>query len=108
MQDVNAGDKPSYSSKELHEKVMSAHRLQHSRSQKNLNGRLSDEEVDRYCIMDEESGSLLHQAVMRFALSFRSIKKIQKVSRTIADLDGSETIGKRHLLEALSYRRRAS
>lgn len=108
MQDVNAGDKPSYSSKELHEKVMSAHRLQHSRSQKNLNGRLSDEEVDRYCIMDEESGSLLHQAVMRFALSFRSIKKIQKVSRTIADLDGSERIKKRHLLEALSYRRRAS
>ena len=45
-------------------------------------------------------------AIDRFALSFRSIKKIQKVARTIADLDNSEMITKTHLLEALSYRKR--
>lgn len=42
----------------------------------------------------------------RYSLTFRSIKKIQKVSRTIADLQSSEVINKEHILEALSYRRR--
>ena len=46
------------------------------------------------------------QAISRFALSFRSIKKLRKVARTIADLEGSEIITRKHLLEALSYRRR--
>jgi len=49
---------------------------------------------------------VLDMAIDRFSLSFRAIKKIQKVSRTIADLDFSHTIGKKHILEALSYRRR--
>jgi len=108
MQDVHAEDKASFSSKELHEKVIQVHHLQRTRKQENLNGRLSDEEIDLHCIMDKEAEGVLHQAVMRFALSFRSIKKIQKVSRTIADLDQSEMIEKRHILEALSYRRRVN
>ena len=49
---------------------------------------------------------VLDMAISRFTLSFRSIKKIQKVGRTIADLDSSEVIRKSHILEALSYRRR--
>ncbi len=106
MQDVNADDKPSYSSKELHERVIAIHQVQLSRKQGTFNGRLSDEEVEKFCIMDHEATAILHQAVMRFALSFRTIKKLQKVSRTIADIEGSEQIEKSHLLEALSYRRR--
>ncbi|RLA69032.1 MAG: ATP-binding protein [Epsilonproteobacteria bacterium] len=108
MQDVKADDKASYSSKELHEKVIDVHYIQRSRKQENLNGRMSDEEIDIYCVMDESAENILRQAVMRFSLSFRSIKKIQKVSRTIADLDQSEMIEKQHILEALSYRRRAN
>jgi magnesium chelatase family protein len=57
-------------------------------------------------VLSEEAKVTLDMAIHRFTLSFRSIKKIQKVGRTIADLDGSELIEKKHILEALSYRRR--
>ena len=56
--------------------------------------------------MSEAADATLAMAIDRFKLSFRSIKKVQKVARTIADLDESSIIEKEHLLEALSYRRR--
>jgi magnesium chelatase family protein len=49
---------------------------------------------------------ILDQATQRFALSARSINKVLKVARTIADLSGSHQIEKAHILEALSYRKR--
>jgi magnesium chelatase family protein len=57
-------------------------------------------------LFDDDAKEVLEMAIDRFSLSFRSIKKIQKVSRTIADLDQSSSIKKAHILEALSYRRR--
>lgn len=106
MQNIQADDAPSYSSKELHKKVLEAHIMAKQRGQKNFNAKLNDSEIEKFCIMDEEAQSVLEMAIGRFALSFRSIKKIQKVSRTIADLDKSVTIQKLHVMEALSYRRR--
>jgi magnesium chelatase family protein len=106
MQNVKADDKPSLSSKQMHKKVVEAHIFAKNRGQKSFNAKLSDIEIDKFCVMDDEAKITLDMAVSRFSLSFRSIKKVQKVSRTIADLDGSEIIDKKHLLEALSYRRR--
>jgi len=106
MQSVSSKDKPSYSSKELHKKVVEAHIFTKNRGQNSFNAKLSDLEIEQFCILDEEAKVTLDMAIERFALSFRSIKKIQKVSRTIADLDACERIEKRHILEALSYRRR--
>jgi magnesium chelatase family protein len=106
MQSVSSDDKPSYSSKELHKKVVEAHIFAKQRGQGSFNAKISDGDIEKYCIMDEEALDILHMAVERFALSFRSIKKVQKVARTIADLDQREKIAKEHLLEALSYRRR--
>jgi predicted ATPase with chaperone activity len=48
----------------------------------------------------------LGNASEQFGLSFRSVNKVLKVSRTVADLSNSKEIKKEHLLEALSYRRR--
>ena len=73
---------------------------------KNFNGKLNDEEIEKYCIMNDEARESLENAVHRFALSFRAIKKVQKVARTIADLDQNQIIGKKDILEALSYRHR--
>ena len=56
--------------------------------------------------MNDEARESLENAVHRFALSFRAIKKVQKVARTIADLDQNQIIGKKDILEALSYRHR--
>ncbi len=106
MQSVRAEDRPSVSSEQMHETVLRVHALQRGRGQRELNGRLDDPAIDRYCRLDDESEMILKQAVQRFALSFRSIKKLQKVARTIADIEGSHAINKAHLLEALSYRRR--
>lgn len=106
MQNVSADDKGSYTSKEMHRMVVEAHIFAQKRGQKMLNAALSDQEIQKYCLFDDEANETLTKAVERFKLSFRSIKKIQKVSRTIADLDKSQKINKIHLLEALSYRRR--
>jgi len=106
MQNVSADDKASYSSKELHKMVVEAHIFAKQRGQMNLNAVISDKEMEKYCILDEDAKMTLETASRSFSLSFRSIKKVQKVARTIADLDKSQNITKVHLLEALSYRRR--
>ena len=106
MQKVSKEDKASFSSLELHKKVVQAHRFSKKRGQKSFNAKLNDEDIEKFCILDDGAKSVLDMAIDRFALSFRSIKKIQKVARSIADLDSSEVITKGHLLEALSYRKR--
>ncbi|PNV83060.1 MAG: Fis family transcriptional regulator [Sulfurimonas sp.] len=107
MQQVRSNDKVTISSKEMHSQVIDVHKRARLRGQRRFTAKLSDEEIEKYCVLDSEAKDVLERAVERFALSFRSIKKIQKVSRTIADLDASDIIGKKHLLEALSYRRRS-
>ncbi|MEA3372926.1 MAG: YifB family Mg chelatase-like AAA ATPase [Campylobacterota bacterium] len=106
MQPIDPADQASVSSKSLHSQVLETHARQKKRGQTELNGRLNDEEIERYCVMESEAKETLDQAIGRFALSFRSIKKIQKTARTIADLAGEALIQKSHLLEALSFRRR--
>lgn len=106
MQAVGIDDKSSFSSLELHKMVVKAHAFSKQRGQIEFNAKLNDAQIEQFCKLGDEAKSTLSVAVDKFTLSFRSIKKIQKVSRTIADLDASETIEKRHILEALSYRRR--
>lgn len=106
MQQVSPDDKPSFSSKEMHKKVVEAHIQAKKRGQVELNANLSDKEIEKFCSLDVDAQEILDVAVNRFRLSFRSIKKVQKVARTIADLAKSEQIEKEHLLEALSYRKR--
>jgi len=106
MQEVNMNDKKDYSSHEFKLMVNNAFKQQKMRGQKNLNGKLKENEVEKFCLLQEESNKILFSAIERFALSHRSIASIKKVARTIADLENSVTIEKKHLLEALSYRRR--
>jgi len=106
MQNISLEDKASLSSKQMHQKVIDVHHIIKKRGQEKFTAKLDDKEIEKFCVLDDEAQAVIETAVFRFALSFRSIKKIQKVSRTIADLDKSEMIEKRHILEALSYRRR--
>ena len=105
MQENEQDAKPSISSKQMQESVFSAFIAQIKRGQKHLNGKLNEKEIEEFCLLDEASQTLLLQASQRFNLSHRSIQKLKKLSRTIADLDNKESIQKSHLLEALSYRR---
>ena len=106
MQNVTTEDTASFSSKEMHKMVVEAHIFCKKRGQSEFNANLEDKDIEKFCKMEEKASQSLQIAVNRFSLTFRSIKKIQKVARTIADLDRSEEIKNKHLLEALSYRRR--
>ena len=48
--------------------------------------------------------SMLKPSMQRLSLSARAYSRILKVARTIADLEGSETVEKQHIAEAISYR----
>ena len=106
MHTVSSEDKPSVSSRLLHTKVREAFLRQKMRGQERLNGALNDAEIARFCPLDSETQSVIDQAIGRFGLSFRSVSRVLKVARTIADIEGSDDIKKTHVLEALSYRKR--
>lgn len=106
MNDSFKDNKNKVSSKELHENIIKAFIKQKQRGQKELNGKLSDEEIKKYCILDEESLNILEKARFNYQLSFRSINKVLKVARTIADLNENEIITKNDLLQSLNFRRR--
>lgn len=107
MSESNFNDESSVDSSIMHKKVLAAFETQKNRGQENLNGKLDDEEIKKFCQLDDASNDVLNQAVVNFCLSFRAINKVLKVSRTIADLNASQHIQKEHLLEALTFRRRA-
>ncbi len=106
MQEISSEDRGDITSAQMHEQVIAAFVRQKERRQPNLNGKLTEEEIEIFCILDPEAEKILDSAVSRFALTHRSIASIQKVARTIADLAGHERIEKSDLLEALSFRRR--
>ncbi len=106
MNDSSFDDKSDVDSASMHELVLKTFKMQLQRGQSCLNGKLNDDEIEKFCVLDSPSNDVLNQAVVNFSLSFRSINKVLKVSRTIADLDGSLNIQKKHLLKALNYRKR--
>ncbi|HEO98618.1 MAG: YifB family Mg chelatase-like AAA ATPase [Campylobacterales bacterium] len=106
MQEVSSEDRSDITSSQMHEAVLKAFRMQKVRGQERLNGKLSEEEIEKYCKLDSEAEKILEGAIRRFALSHRSIASIKKVGRTIADLNAHEMIERADMLEALSYRRR--
>ncbi len=106
MEEPNVEDTPSVDSKTLHQQVIEAFARQKERGQRECNAHLSEEEMERVCVLEEDAHQALQMAVHNLGLSHRSVANIKKVARTIADLDGSEKIGRPHLLEALSFRRR--
>lgn len=104
MDEITTEDKSTITSAQMHEKVKLAFLAQKRRQQSELNGKMDDSDIAKFCALDSESQKILDNAVNRFDLSQRAIKKSLKVARTIADLDESERILKSHLLESLSYR----
>jgi magnesium chelatase family protein len=60
--------------------------------------------IRTYCRIDAESETMLERAMSRLGLSARAYDRILKVSRTIADLEGTEAIQSSHVAEAVHYR----
>lgn len=68
------------------------------------NAQMNTRLVRKLCKIDEAGGSLLKKAITMLGLSARAYDRILKVSRTIADLEGSDAIRTPHLAEAIQYR----
>jgi magnesium chelatase family protein len=68
------------------------------------NAAMTPRMIRRYCRIDHESEQMLERAMTRLGLSARAYDRILKVSRTIADLEGSEKITSAHVAEAVGYR----
>jgi magnesium chelatase family protein len=60
--------------------------------------------IEEIAMPDKAGLALLHDASERLSFSARAYHRVLKVARTLADLDGSETVGRIHLAEAISYR----
>ncbi len=69
-----------------------------------ISARLSSREIQTHCVLDEGSKRLLYKTMSFSQLSARAYERILKVSRTIADLAGSESIKIERVAEAVHYR----
>ncbi len=69
-----------------------------------LNSELEGSALEKYCNVGEAEHEFLKQAVESLGLSARAYTRVLRISRTIADLQGAETIKVDHLAEAINYR----
>jgi magnesium chelatase family protein len=95
------------SSAKIKERVNNIRSLQQERykgSGISCNARLTPSMLRKFCSLSESAGRLLRNAFEGMGLSARAYDRIVKVSRTIADLDGSELILPEHVAEAVQYR----
>lgn len=102
-----ASDIPSESSAEIRTRVVRARRVQLERfSDEKMfcNAQMSPRLIRKYCVVDSASKALLENAITRLGLSARAYDRILKVSRTLADMEGKETIEPNHVSEAIQYR----
>ena len=88
------------------EKAREIQRLRFGETSLASNADMGPEEVWRYCQTEDNATGLLQAAMKQLDLSARGYHRILKLSRTIADLAGSTTIGIPHVAEALQYRPR--
>lgn len=72
------------------------------------NSEMSLPMIQKFCVLDSNGQKLLSSAIERFKLSARAYMRLLKLSRTIADLNGSQNIQSFHLAESLQYRGRWS
>ena len=65
---------------------------------------MSTEDLERFCVLELDARRLLDAAFERLKLSARAMSRILRLSRTVADLDGSERIRASHVAESIQYR----
>ncbi|MFA4988277.1 MAG: YifB family Mg chelatase-like AAA ATPase [Candidatus Omnitrophota bacterium] len=68
------------------------------------NAQMNGKIIKECCLLDEEAWRILRMAIAELGLSARAHDKILKISRTVADLSGSERILAEHISEAAQYR----
>ncbi|NLR92923.1 YifB family Mg chelatase-like AAA ATPase [Flammeovirga agarivorans] len=101
--------KPAESSTDIRDRVIAAREKQQERFKSeglklHNNAMMPSQVVKKICTLDPLGKNLLKSAMDRLGLSARAYDRILKVSRTIADLAGSENVKAEHIAEAIQYR----
>ncbi|MDB5019957.1 MAG: Mg chelatase, subunit ChlI [Pedobacter sp.] len=103
-----ASMQPAEKSEVIRERVIKARNWQDLRFEKHqgihYNAQMSPNMVRNICDINDAGRSLIKRAMEKLGLSARAYDRILKVSRTIADLEGSNSIELEHLAEAIHYR----
>lgn len=103
-----SSDAKAEKSSQIRERVIKARELQAERFKERegmySNAQMEAQHVQEVCQISEAGRNLLGRAMQKLQLSARAYDRILKVSRTIADLAGSEEIKTEHLAEAIQYR----
>ncbi|WP_373019333.1 YifB family Mg chelatase-like AAA ATPase [Thiomicrorhabdus sp.] len=87
----------------VRERVTQLHELQMQR-QGCLNGELTPTQIQQLILIDDDGKKLLQSAVEKMGISARSYHRVLRVSRSLADMAGSDRVESEHLAEALGYR----
>ena len=98
---------PGEPSQAIRGRVAAARLRQHTRfagTRTSTNARMTHAQIRQHCAIDSTLSRVLQQAMEELHLSARAYDRILKVSRTIADLAGADSIASNHLLEAIQYR----
>jgi magnesium chelatase family protein len=101
------GGRPGESSAAIRQRVMAARKVQHKRfagSKVSCNARMGSRHLKEFCALDEATMEMLKLAMAEMNLSARAYDRILKVSRTIADLAGAESLTSDHVGEAVQFR----
>jgi magnesium chelatase family protein len=102
-----AGESTPESSEKVRVRVIKAREIQSRRFKGSgiyTNAEMNNQLIKKYCQLDQPTTELLKQAVIKLKLSARSYFRILRLSRTIADLAGRESIELEDVAEALQYR----
>ncbi len=95
------------SSEKIRLRVEAAHEIQKKRfagTPVYFNSEMDGREIRRFCVLHPEDDVFLQELFRRMNLSARGCHRVLRVARTIADLELSEQIERRHLCEAVGYR----
>jgi magnesium chelatase family protein len=106
MKDMT-GKKIGLKTSDMSEMVEKARKMQERRykgTKYRFNSELKADDMDEVCRLGKKESLLMEKLYKEFSLSARSYHRILRVSRTIADIEGSEEISTDHLLEAASFR----
>jgi magnesium chelatase family protein len=100
---VNEGSR----STDIRERVIQARQIQARRFEGlpiHSNAEMTPQQIRQHCYLDDAGQKLMQKAIQKMHLSARTFDRILRMSRTIADLAGADSIESTHIAEALQYR----
>lgn len=101
--DLQAKETYGETSAEVQQRVVATRERQYKR-QGCLNSMLTPENLKKLILLDVTCSKILEQAVTKLGLSARAYHRILRISRTLADMEGSDDVSSKHIAEALGYR----